>query len=412
MKVNNNGRQKKIIWRESIPLVTMILPFLVLFVFCTVLPIAISLVLSFFDYDVVNSPIFIGIDNYTRMFTGDEIFPIALKNTLLFAVITGPISFVLSFLLAWMLNDFGRVPRSILSFLFYSPALVGNAYFVWQILFHGDSYGYVNSILISLNLISEPIQWFRTPTYAIVLVMAVQLWMGMGVAFLANLAGLQNVNAELYEASVIDGIQNRWAELWYITLPTMRSILLFGCVIKNLHDNKKSFLGVAPNAYAAMYSDCILAPPSHSGEWDCISEDVPFYQIVFKGSIPISSASLNLSANMRTVILRGILVGAAPAFTVYNTYDSRLRKEAGGVYMACDYSALSSVIIETANEAADFLSQVNGASVTGFSRDGEVTVTTFSNGITVYVNFSDTSVNTPIGSVESEHFIYGRVNEQ
>lgn len=232
MKVNNNGRQKKIIWRESIPLVTMILPFLVLFVFCTVLPIAISLVLSFFDYDVVNSPIFIGIDNYTRMFTGDEIFPIALKNTLLFAVITGPISFVLSFLLAWMLNDFGRVPRSILSFLFYSPALVGNAYFVWQILFHGDSYGYVNSILISLNLISEPIQWFRTPTYAIVLVMAVQLWMGMGVAFLANLAGLQNVNAELYEAGVIDGIQNRWAELWYITLPTMRSILLFGCVMQ------------------------------------------------------------------------------------------------------------------------------------------------------------------------------------
>lgn len=183
-------------------------------------------------------------------------------------------------------------------------------------------------------------------------------------------------------------------------------------IIKNLHDNKKSFLGVAPNAYAAMYSDSILAPPSHSGEWDCISEDIPFYQIVFKGSIPISSASLNLSANMRTEILRGISVGAAPAFTVYNTYDSRLRKEAGGVYMACDYSALSSVIIETANEAADFLSQVNGASVTGFSRDGEVTVTTFSNGITVYVNFSDTSVNTPIGSVESEHFIYGRVNEQ
>ena len=232
MKADGSGIRNKKISRDSVTLLTMILPFLLLFVFCTVLPIVISLILSFFDYDVVNSPIFIGIDNYTRMFTGDEIFPISLKNTLLFAAITGPVSFALSFLLAWMLNDFKRFSRSLLSFLFYSPALVGNAYFVWQILFHGDSYGYVNSILISLNLISEPIQWFRTPAYAVVLVMTVQLWMGMGVAFLANLAGLQNVNSELYEAGIIDGIQNRWTELWYITLPLMRSILLFGCVMQ------------------------------------------------------------------------------------------------------------------------------------------------------------------------------------
>lgn len=183
-------------------------------------------------------------------------------------------------------------------------------------------------------------------------------------------------------------------------------------IIKSVRKSGKSFLGVAPNAYAAMYSDCILAPPSHSGEWDCISEDVPFYQIVFKGVIPLSSASVNLSANMRTEILRGISVGAAPAFTVYSTYESSLRRESGGVYMAGEYSALSSVISEVAAETADFLSQVGGASIISFRREGEVTETVFSNGVAVYVNFSNKSADTPLGSVEAKQFIYGRVNVQ
>ncbi len=230
MKMSFQKKLKK--YKNSFPLVVLIFPFLFLFFFCTVLPILSSLVLSFFNYDVVNTPTFAGIKNYIRMFAGDEIFPIALKNTILFAFISGPISFILSFLLAWMLNEFRAGVRSVLSFLFYSPALVGNAYFVWQILFHGDSYGYVNSLLISMNLIADPIQWFRTPAYAVTLVLIVQLWMSMGVAFLANIAGLQNVNTELYEAGVIDGVKNRWVELWYITLPSMRSILLFGSVMQ------------------------------------------------------------------------------------------------------------------------------------------------------------------------------------
>lgn len=213
-------------------MLVMLLPFLLLFFYCTLLPILASVVLSFFDYDVASAPIFNGIENYVRMFTGDEVFPISVKNTLLFAVITGPLSFMLSLFLAWMLNELRPTVRTVLSFLFYSPALVGNAYFVWQILFHGDSYGYVNSILISMNLISDPIQWFRTPSYAVVLVIVVQLWMSMGVSFLANIAGFQNVSPDLYEAGAIDGVKNRWVELWYITLPSMKSILLFGCVMQ------------------------------------------------------------------------------------------------------------------------------------------------------------------------------------
>lgn len=210
----------------------MLAPFLILFCLFTVLPVLSSMVLSFFEYDIVGRMRFIGLDNYTFLLLGDEVFPTALKNTLIFAVITGPAGFFLSFLLAWFINEFGPKTRSILSFLFYSPALMGNAYFIWQVLFSGDSYGYINSLLLSLNVITSPIQWLKDPSYTLTIVIVVQLWMSMGVSFLANIAGLQNVNPELYEAGAIDGIKNRWFELWYITLPYMKNILLFSAVMQ------------------------------------------------------------------------------------------------------------------------------------------------------------------------------------
>jgi len=166
------------------------------------------------------------------MFIEDKVFMIALKNTLMFAVVTGPIGFMLSFMLAWMINELGPKVRTVLSFLFYSPALMGNVYFIWQVMFSGDSYGYVNSLLLSMNVISEPIQWFNDANYAMTLVIIVQLWMSMGVSFLANISGLQNVDTALYEAGAIDGIRNRWQELWYITMPSMSNILLFSAVMQ------------------------------------------------------------------------------------------------------------------------------------------------------------------------------------
>ena len=195
----------------STPFVVMLLPFLLLFLTFTVIPILYSVVLSFFNYDVVNEPTFLGIGNYQKMFINDYEFPLAVANTFKFALVTGPISFVLAFLLAWMINEFGPKTRSLLSFLFYSPALVGNGYFIWQVLFSGDSYGYINSLLISMGIIYDPIVWFRSPKYAMAIVMIVQLWMSMGISFLANIAGLNNVDESLFEAGAIDGIRNRWA---------------------------------------------------------------------------------------------------------------------------------------------------------------------------------------------------------
>ncbi|MBR5923227.1 MAG: sugar ABC transporter permease [Clostridia bacterium] len=217
---------------ENVAFHLIMMPFMIFFLLFNILPVLSSIVLSLFDYDMVSSPIFTGLENYSRMFTSDETFMKVLGNTLRFSIIAGPGSFILAFLLAWMINEFSRTVRVILTFIFYAPALVGNAYFIWQIFFSGDSLGYLNNFLISFGFITEPINWFQNTQYNMTILLIIQLWMSMGVSFLANIAGLQNVSSEMYEAGAIDGIRTRWHELWYITLPSMKTILLFGAVMQ------------------------------------------------------------------------------------------------------------------------------------------------------------------------------------
>ena len=209
----------------------MLAPFVVLFFAFTVLPVLSSIILSLTNYDMISTPGFVGLNNYLRM-VSDDILKIVIKNTLFFACITGPLGFFLSFILAWMINELPPRPRSVLSFLFYAPSIAGNVYLVWQVLFSGDSYGYINSLLLQIGWITEPVQWLKNSSYAMGVVIIVQLWLSMGVSFLANIAGLQNASPELYEAGAIDGIKNRWQELWYITLPSMKNILLFSGVMQ------------------------------------------------------------------------------------------------------------------------------------------------------------------------------------
>lgn len=232
MNKKNNRKLSKWSIRDQFTLGAMLAPFLTAFLVFMVIPVIASIVLSFFRFDMLGTPEFIGFDNYFRMIMEDKVFGISLANTLYFAVITGPVGFMLSFILAWFINELGPKARSVLSFLFYSPALMGNVYFIWQVMFSGDSYGYVNSLLISLNVISEPIQWFSDPNYSMTLVILIQLWMSMGVSFLANISGLQNIDPTIYEAAAIDGVKNRWQELWFLTLPSMKNILLFSAVMQ------------------------------------------------------------------------------------------------------------------------------------------------------------------------------------
>lgn len=225
-------KKKNAVKENMAPVMVLLLPFMILFFTFTILPILSSVVLSFTSYDMVNVPKFMGLTNYIRMFLYDQVFSIAVRNTLLFAFITGPVSYILCFILAWFINELSPVMRSIVSFIFYSPALVGNIYFVWLYIFSGDSYGLLNTFLLQNGFITQPIQWLKSATYAVPIVIIVQLWASLGVSFLANIAGLQGVNKHLYEAGAIDGIRNRWQEAWYITLPSMKDILFFSAIMQ------------------------------------------------------------------------------------------------------------------------------------------------------------------------------------
>ena len=229
---NSPNNTKIRLMREDITFYLILIPFVSTFFLFNVMPVLASMVLSLFDYDMVSSPIFIGVENYIRMFTDDQVFFKVAGTTLKFALIVGPGGYLLAFLLAWMINEFPRPVRVLLTFIFYVPSLVGNALYIWQVMFSGDSYAYINNILLSFGLITEPIQWFQDTNYNFAIIVAVQLWMSMGISFLANISGLQNVNTELYEAGAIDGIKTRWHELWYITLPSMKTILLFSAVMQ------------------------------------------------------------------------------------------------------------------------------------------------------------------------------------
>lgn len=219
-------------FREQLPMIMLAVPFFTFFLVFTVIPILSSMVLSFTSYDMLSIPKFIGIDNYMRMFIQDEVFGIVLKNTIALAVVVGPAGFLLAFLLAWLVNEFSTGLRTVFSFMFYAPSLVGNAYFIWKIAFSGDAYGYINSLLLSSGIITDPVVWLKDPKYLFTIVIIVQLWQSMGVSFLSNISGLQNVNRDMYEAGAIDGIRNRWQELRYITLPSMSHMLLFSAVMQ------------------------------------------------------------------------------------------------------------------------------------------------------------------------------------
>ena len=210
----------------------MLAPFLVVFILFTVLPVLAAIGLSFTNFNMLETPEFIGLQNYQRLFVGDTVFITAIKNTLIFAVICGPVSYLLAFFMAWLINEMPKQLRVLLTVIFYAPSVSGNVYFIWTYLFSGDSYGLVNGWLMQLGLIQQPVLWLTDPTYNLTIIIIVQLWLSLGVSFLSFIAGLQGIDPSQYEAGAIDGIRNRFQELWYITIPNMKSMMLFGAVMQ------------------------------------------------------------------------------------------------------------------------------------------------------------------------------------
>ena len=209
----------------------MLAPFLLLFIVFTVLPVVLSIFLSLTDFNMLQMPSFRGIDNYMRLFLDDEIFILAIQNTLIFAAVTGPVSYLLALLVAWFINELPPKIRAVVTLVFYAPSISGNAYLIWKTLFSSDSYGWANAVLIKYGILTEPILWFENAKFVMPLCIVVALWTSLGTAFLSFIAGFQTVDRSMYEAAAVDGIKNRWQELWYITLPTMRPQLMFGAVL-------------------------------------------------------------------------------------------------------------------------------------------------------------------------------------
>ena len=207
------------------------LPFLIIFTLFYIVPVVISIILSFTYYNVFEQPFFIGFQNYVNLFLADDVFLIALKNTFIIAAITGPIGYLASFVFAWLINELPRKVRAVAVVIFYAPAISGQVYLIWGIMFSGDAYGYVNAFLMNLGFIDSPVQWLTDPEYIMPVLLLVILWMSLGSGFLAFIAGLQGLDHSQIEAGYIDGIRNRWQELWYIVLPSMKPMLLFGAVM-------------------------------------------------------------------------------------------------------------------------------------------------------------------------------------
>ena len=209
----------------------MLAPFFILFIIFTVLPVFLSMVLSLTDFNMLQMPHWKGISNYTRLFLEDEIFILACQNTLIFAAITGPVSYLLSLLVAWFINELPPKIRAVVTLIFYAPSISGQVYLIWKTLFSSDAYGWANATLMDLGIINSPILWFQDANYVMPLCIVVALWTSLGTAFLSFIAGFQTIDRSMYEAAAVDGIKNRWQELWFITLPTMRPQMMFGAVL-------------------------------------------------------------------------------------------------------------------------------------------------------------------------------------
>ena len=206
-------------------------PFMIAFFVFTILPVIVSLVISLTNFNMLEFPQFVGLDNYAKLFLNDGVFATAVQNTFILALITGPIGYFLCFAFAWLINEIPPKPRAFLTLLFYAPALSGGFGAVWSLLFSNDSYGYFNAWLQEFGIITEPIRWTVDTDYMFAVCVIIILWQSLGTTFLTFIAGLQTVNKSLYEAGAVDGIRNRWQELWYVTLPTMRPQLMFGAVL-------------------------------------------------------------------------------------------------------------------------------------------------------------------------------------
>ncbi len=226
----------------------LLAPYAILFILFIIIPVIAAIVLSFTYYNTIQAPTFIGVDNYINLFTSDEVFmQHVLPNTITYAVWVGIGGYALSFILAWMLSQVTKWPRTIMAIIIYSPSMTGGILLstVWQVIFNGDKSGYLNYVLLKFNLIDSPVVWLSSTEHLLTIMIIVTLWSSMGIGFLSMLSGIMNVNEELYEAAYIDGIKNRFQEIIYVTIPSAKPQMLFGAVMAIVNTFQSAGIGTA-----------------------------------------------------------------------------------------------------------------------------------------------------------------------
>lgn len=232
--------------KHSIPV--LLAPYAFLFCLLIAIPVIIAAALSFTYFNTIEFPEWVGLDNFVTLFTADSVFmQKVLPNTLIYAVFVGLGGYILSFMLAWSLAQLPKWPRTILAIILYSPSLTGGVLLssVWSVVFNGSDSGYLNYILLKLDLITEPILWLQSDAHLLWIMIVVSLWSSMGIGFLSILSGILNGNEELYEAARIDGVKNRFQEIIYITIPQCKPQMLFGAVMAIVNTFQSSGIGVA-----------------------------------------------------------------------------------------------------------------------------------------------------------------------
>lgn len=258
----------------------LIAPFCILFLLFYLIPVCISIGLGFTNYNVLEKPDFIGLQNYINLFFADDIFLTAVKNTFVFALITGPVGYFMALFIAWMINDIkNKKLRAFMTLLFYAPTISGQAYIIWKFIFSSDLYGIANGWLMRFGAVSEPILFFESEKYCMTICIIVILWMSMGTGFLSFIAGLQNIDRSMYEAGYMDGVKNRFQELWYITLPSMKEQLMFGAVMTvtssfAIHDQLAALAGFPSVKY------CVHTVVSHLVDYGTIRFEMGYASAV------------------------------------------------------------------------------------------------------------------------------------
>lgn len=246
MKLSNSSRSSK--RKDAFGVFLMLLPYTLLFSVFIAIPVALAIYLSLTSFNVIETPSINGLVNFINIFTQDDVFlQYVLPKTLSFAIIVGPGGYMLSFVLAWMLAQIQKGPRTIFALLLYTPSMIGGVFIsvIWRTLFSGDESGYINALLLQWDMIERPIQFLQSPDYLMTVVIIVALWGSMGVGFLAMLAGILNGNEELYEAAYIEGIDNKFQEVMHVTIPMMKPQMLFGAVMAIVATFTNGYIGVA-----------------------------------------------------------------------------------------------------------------------------------------------------------------------